>query len=70
MNLFIWSGEAGFHTAPKKMEEGEPSQDQVRTTKKDEAEADGQFYYWFSCNISCAIVFAYHYQIPLFPLDA
>ena len=46
MSLFIWSGEGGFHTTPKKMEEGEPLQDQVRTTKKDEA--DGQFYYWFS----------------------
>ena len=68
MNLFIWSGEGDFHTAPKKMEEGKPLQDQFRTTKKDEA--DGQLYYWFSFNISCAIVFAYHYQIPFFPLDA
>ena len=68
MNLFIWSSEGGFHTAPKKMEEGEQLQDQDRTTKKDEA--DGQFYYWLSLNISCAIVFAYHYQIPFFPLDA
>lgn len=38
MNLFISSGGAGFHTAPTKMEEGEPLQDQVRTTKKDEAD--------------------------------
>jgi len=68
MNLFISAGEGGFHTAPKMMEEGKPLQDQVRTTKKDEA--DGQFYYWFSFSMLCAIVFAYHYQIPLFPLDA
>ena len=38
MSLFIWSGEGAFHTAAKKMEEGEPLQDQVRTTKKDEAD--------------------------------
>ena len=67
MSLFIWSGEGGFHTAPKKMEEGEPLQDQVRTTKKDEA--DGQFYYWFSFNISFAIVFL-SLSNPLFPPDA